>query len=426
MNKKKIFLLITMLISIITIFSFAALYFVLPQVYLYSKNYTINHNLTALVGNLSGNTDTQKCKDLIYDFVKRNNAVVVAYDKNGEINSELSSIATMIGSGTVQIKMVETRTPVSMTTITTTHPPGKSGQEITDISVPEKTGQAFYIGRDSETTLKQERNIENGLISRITISSAFQPISEAKIVLLILSPFMLFLDILLGLAVTYMYLRREAELAQNKTDFMRAAHHELKTPIAALSGIVDGMIDNVGVYKDRDEYLPKAKETIERLTFLTNDVLNATQSMDNKISKEKLDVGDLLEGVLREYKSLIADKALELRHDRFKFTYKTNRVLLKNVLSNLISNAVKYTYEKGYIDIKFADNSLYIENECDNIPEGKLDRLFEPFTTFSGSRSRDQSGNGLGLYIVKRNLELLRLKFQMYTGEKGMIFKISF
>jgi signal transduction histidine kinase len=250
----------------------------------------------------------------------------------------------------------------------------------------------------------------------------FQPISEAKSVLLMLAPFLLLLDILLGLIVAYIYLRREEQYAQNKTDFMRAAHHELKTPIAALSGIVEGMIDNVGVYKNRDEYLGRAKEIIERLNLLTNDVLKATQSMSRKITKEPVEVGELFAEVMEQHKYLLEGKPLHFQS--FRFQCQTNRMLLGNAFSNLVSNAARYS--AGEINISFAHNTLSICNECAPIGEEDLQRIFEPFYTPSHSRDRSQSGNGIGLYIVKRNLDALKHKFAMRNTEKGVVFEIFF
>jgi signal transduction histidine kinase len=241
-------------------------------------------------------------------------------------------------------------------------------------------------------------------------------------VVLILSPFLLILSILLGIIAAFLYLKREEEHLQKKTDFMRAAHHELKTPIAAISGIIDGMIDNVGVYKNRDEYLPKAKESVERLNLLINDVLNATQAMDHKVQKEAEDIGELLNEVIERYESLLLGK--NWTFEKFRYTKKTNKVLLKTAFSNLISNAVKYT--TGEIKIKFEGGVLSIENECEPIDEDSLQKIFEPFYTLSQSRSRSQSGNGIGLYIVKRNLEALKLKYIMRNTEKGVVFEIFF
>lgn len=420
MKKTKVFLLITVLITFIMVASFSVLYFVLPQVYHYSKNHAINRNANLLTENLSSASSITECMDLISKFSTENNAVVFAHDKNGEIVSELSTISLMMGEGMIQFRA--NNVIIANTTTDTIADPAEHAQRDISLIRREGSGQVLYFGRNNENVLFIARNIESELIDSISITSMFQPITEARYVVLILSPFLLLLGIVLGLIAAFFYLKREEQYAQNKTDFMRATHHELKTPIAALSGIIDGMIDNVGVYKDRDEYLPKAKESLERLTLLTNDVLNATQAMDHKMPKEKIDIGKLLNESIEHYEPLISEKTLVF--DPFSFIYKTNRIMLKTAISNLMSNAIKYT--TGEIKITFENNTLSIENECEQIAEDDLQKIFEPFYTLSQSRSREQSGNGIGLYIVRRNLDALKLKHAMRNTTNGIVFEIFF
>lgn len=419
MNKSKIFLLISLLITFIMIFSFTALYFILPQVYLYSKNHTINKNAKILAENLSHAGQIRDCRQLISDFSQNNNAMVFSFDKHGDIINELSSISMMMDEGPMQIRIITSNVGSHRISIGSQAPGGNlapGGNQ------PSNRTQSFFVTRDASDALFIEREIGGAIIDKITISSLFQPISEAKSVVLMLSPFLLLLDILLGLLVAYFYLKREEQYAQNKTDFMRAAHHELKTPLAALNGIVEGMIDNVGVYKNRDEYLGKTKEILDRLTLLTNDILNATQSMSRTIPKETVKVGDLFDEVINQHQFQLEDK--ELYYHPFQFHCKTNRILLGNVFSNLISNAARYS--TGKINISFAQNTLTIANECPPLEETDLVNIFEPFYTLSQSRDKSQSGNGIGLYIVKRNLEALKHKFAFRNTETGVEFQIFF
>lgn len=466
MNKPKIFLLVTLLITFIMLFSFAALYFVLPQVYLYSKNHTISQNTDLLAKNLANPGSIDECKELISDFSGENNAMVFSFDKNGDLISDLSSISLMMDEGPMHISVFagsqghrisigRTSTGISLpnlsqpdpgpTAINQTdryqidrdqpdrtqpvyiqsepNPPDHTQPDYneTERSEPVSTS-TFFVRQTSPNAMFIEREIGGDLIDKITISSMFQPINEAKTVVLMLAPYLLLLDILLGLIVAYMYLKREEQYAQNKTDFMRAAHHELKTPIAALNGIVEGMIDNVGVYKDRDEYLGKAKEIIDRLTQLTNDVLNATQSMSRRIPKESVDIGQLFDEVVQQHQFLLEGK--EFNYHSFQYICKTNRMLLQNVFSNLLSNAARYA--TGGISISFSQNTLSIANECEPIAETDLKNIYEPFYTLSQSRVRSQSGSGIGLYIVKRNLDALKHKFTMRNTEQGVVFEIFF
>jgi signal transduction histidine kinase len=98
--------------------------------------------------------------------------------------------------------------------------------------------------------------------------------------------------------------------------------------------------------------------------------------------------------------------------------------LLRNVFSNLLTNAARYT--TGEITISFSRNILAIGNDCAPIEEHDLHRVFEPFYTLSQSRDRNQTGSGIGLYIVKRNLDALKYKFALNNTAKGVVFEIFF
>ncbi|MDR3295375.1 MAG: HAMP domain-containing histidine kinase [Clostridiales Family XIII bacterium] len=447
-GKGKTVALIAMLITAIMLFSCAVIYFALPPLYLYSKNAAMSSNIEKLAQKLAVSQDSAYCKTLIEDFSSANNAIIISYDKDGEVINELSSIF-IAGGGTVQISASSGTRSIIVTSRADPDVRGQAilekaeagnGQSIPDEawslrsqSVPDEAGpvrgqsipdeaglvrgqtsnmRALYFER-SDSTLLVEKSIRGDLIDKITISSTFQPINEAKHVILILFPFLLIIDILFGVILAHFYLKKAEENAQNKVDFMRASHHELKTPVAALSGIVDGMIDNVGVYKDRDVYLREAKHIIGRLSALTHDVLNATQSDNRKIRKEKIDLRALLDEILSDYPGLTCNG--------FEFACNADRGMLKNAISNVISNAVRHT--TGNVEISFANRTLFVKNDCESIP---FDNLFEPFYTLSASRDKSASGNGLGLYIVKRNLDRLRIKFDLRNTETGVVFKIFF
>jgi signal transduction histidine kinase len=97
--------------------------------------------------------------------------------------------------------------------------------------------------------------------------------------------------------------------------------------------------------------------------------------------------------------------------------------VLYRVMTNLVSNAVRYTQHGGIINISLSEERFSIENNCAPIPDAELERLFEPFYTRSMSRDKTESGTGLGLYIVKRNLERLGIKYDV--AQTGTGLKIS-
>jgi signal transduction histidine kinase len=220
-------------------------------------------------------------------------------------------------------------------------------------------------------------------------------------------------------------------LEQAKTDFMRSASHELKTPITALNGIVEGMIDNVGIYKNKEKYLAESKVLIDRLTELVNDILRATamETLIDNPGNTDVAISGLLERALEAHRILIEQKGLDIRCSVMPFSFETNETILYHTILNLISNAVKYTPQAGVIDIRLcieASADLTVENQVSSLEDIDLDRLFEPFYTLSFSRDKNNSGSGLGLYIVKRNLDQLGLEYKLERSEIGLRFTICF
>lgn len=351
-------------------------------------------------------------------------------------------------------------------------------------------GKAIIIRHETSSAFITKR-LNNGLIGHITISSTLQPIDEAKDVLISLIPYLLIIDFIIALLASFIFanqltkpiltisnaaaLMREmkpgvlsnvnscdelgqlshnldslylslcenidslkhemdktAKLEQSKTDFMRAAGHELKTPIAALNGMMEGMIDNVGVYKNHDKYLNESKEQISKLAKLVNEILMAAklEHATEGAELEDINLNDIVCEVVLMYKILIEKKQLQIEREDFDFEYRTDRNMLLTAVSNLISNAVNYTGQGGRIIISFKDNGnehiLSIENECEAICDETLPKLFEPFFTGDYSRNKSESGTGLGLYIVKKNLDTLKLPFEIGNTEIGLRIDITF
>jgi len=348
-----------------------------------------------------------------------------------------------------------------------------------------RQSRLLYFGQQHEL-VNFTKVIENGVIDHIVVNATLQPIHEAQGVVLSLMPYILTITFLIALAAAYLFTRqltkpilqisnaaarmqemapdalsnlgtadelgqlsqnldslytsllsniqnltkemeRTERLEQSKTDFMRSAGHELKTPIAALNGILEGMIDNVGIYKNRDKYLLESKGQVQKLSKLVHEILNASALTDTEACKdinlEEVDIGVLLEESLTPFKLIIEKKNLNLIKHTFSFFILTDRKRLSHIFSNLLSNAVNYTENGGKICISFEGNSLHIENECKSL-NGNLEKLFEPFYTLSYSRDKVKSGTGLGLYIVKRNLELLNTPYQMERTKSGLKFSI--
>lgn len=224
-------------------------------------------------------------------------------------------------------------------------------------------------------------------------------------------------------------LKKVAAAEKAKTDFLRAASHELKTPATAVGVIMDNMILGVGKYKNHDEWLPKCKELVDSLSDKLRDILDASrlEAISEPCVTESAEA--LCAEVLEPYLIIARARGLSLYIDwSAAFPITAPPELLGKALSNIFSNAVRYTAPGGRFSVYCKERSLIVENECAPIPEDQMERLYEPFYRPDVSRSRETGGNGLGLYIVETILRRLELdyRFEPMASPEGMRFTIHF
>lgn len=219
----------------------------------------------------------------------------------------------------------------------------------------------------------------------------------------------------------------EAERAQ--ADFLRAASHELKTPVTAVSVILENMMLGVGKYKNHAEWLPKCKKLVDGLSAMLRETLAASRLGEAEEAPERRSIEAFYAEVLEPYALIARAKGLELYVDwSGAFPVTAPPKLLGRALSNVFANAVAYTAPDGRLAVYCRGRSLYVENECEPVPVAQLPRLFEPFYRPDASRSRETGGNGLGLYIIAEVLRRLALDYAFEPMDRpvGMRFVIHF
>lgn len=193
-------------------------------------------------------------------------------------------------------------------------------------------------------------------------------------------------------------------LEKIKYDFFKGASHELKTPLASLKIILENMKYNVGKYKNRDVYIDDCIDLVDHLTKSIQQILSVYSIENLKDDEEIVCIKNELSRVLQKYDVLIHQKELRIQNDVKDETMYIGKTALNIMLSNLISNAINYTYEKGMIQIGIEQDYFYIQNKQD---------------------PTQPKGNGLGLYIVRNLLDNYKMKYEVIEGE-DFIFKIQF
>nr|WP_290463177.1 HAMP domain-containing sensor histidine kinase [Acutalibacter muris] len=229
--------------------------------------------------------------------------------------------------------------------------------------------------------------------------------------------------------VNTLYQSLLAALAQ-QTNFLRAASHELKTPVTAVSAMLENMILNVGKYKDRDTYLAKCKDLTDRLAQMIKEILDASKAeFAGKQECTDFLISDIIGTVMKPYQIIAKAKGLTMNVNLDETgTVCLPRGMIEKAISNILANAVSYTKPDGTITVSCAGQKLVAENECTPIPPEHLAHIFEPFYRPDYGRNRATGGNGLGLYLVATILKSLDIPFTFSPSENmtGMSFEINF
>lgn len=199
--------------------------------------------------------------------------------------------------------------------------------------------------------------------------------------------------------------------------FMRASSHQLKTPLSAALLLLDGMINQVGKYKDTAVYLPKAKEQLLSMRKMVEDILSLNHCRDN-IHHQNIQVLPLLEGKLEEYRLAIAEKQLQVSCSGANAVIEADEYLILQILDNLISNAVAYTPAGNRIEILVSTTEITIENYGVTIPQDILPHVFDPFV--SGNHERNIASHGLGLYIAAYYAKQMGFALHMENRENSV------
>lgn len=208
------------------------------------------------------------------------------------------------------------------------------------------------------------------------------------------------------------------KLEKLKYDFFRGASHELKTPLASLKIILENMKFNIGKYKDRDFYINNCIDIVDGLNQNISQILSISSLEHLKDDEETLKINDILEDVLEKYKVMASQKNITIENGVSGEELYIGRSALKIILSNLVSNAVKYTKEGGFINIGVSDDWFYIENNFES--DFDIDRIFN--VEFNSSK---ENSNGLGLYIVRNLLLNYNLNYDVSKEYEKFIFKIE-
>ena len=200
-----------------------------------------------------------------------------------------------------------------------------------------------------------------------------------------------------------------------KSEYMRRVFisdvsHELRTPMTIITGFVEGILDDTIEEEKQKEYLAIVLEESKRLSKLVSDLLDISriESSEVKLDEIKFDINELIRLSVIGFEKRLNEKHLSVD---VTFENETEEVFaekdsIKRVLTNLLDNAIKFSYDNSTICIvtKQKGKKVYvsIKNQGAGISKDEQKTIFERFYKLDKSRSQNKGGVGLGLYIVKR------------------------
>lgn len=216
----------------------------------------------------------------------------------------------------------------------------------------------------------------------------------------------------------------ERDLEDKRQQFVSAASHDLKTPLALIGGYAEAIAQDISP-EENARYLAAIEQETDRMNGLVREMLDYTRldRTDELKNRKTLNLTALVRDVLTEYaplfekRRLTADIADSVR-------IRGDETLLRRAVGCLLENAAKYSPENGRVSVRLTNSRnhlLTVENDCEPIPETELPRLFEMF--YRGDKARDRAGgHGLGLAILQKILALHGLTCKAENIKGGVRF----
>ena len=185
--------------------------------------------------------------------------------------------------------------------------------------------------------------------------------------------------------------------------------HELRSPLTRLQMALGLAQQDSTTIEAREQYLQRCQKEVDRLDKMIEDVL-ALSRLENtlqKIDLQQVNLSQIIQNIIDDEQFVADDKSITIHAELAeKINVRVDQLLLASAISNILSNAIKYSPDQSIIDVKLSTDekgfTLIISDSGNGVPEQALAHLFTPFYRVNLARDRNTGGTGLGLAIAKQ------------------------
>ena len=419
----KIFLITFALFSSLVILLHASVYFIFPSTYIESQRQTILKKSEALAKSFQG--QEEGTIESVIDLYSKTNDIKISIkgkEKQNAIevkddllvNPDSQNNSLVIEERKIQTKEGQDLTLQFLATI-------DSQKEARDISlgflpytllasfVLSLIASYLYARMISAPILEIKRMTKR--MKRLDRTASLPIDSQDEIGVLKQQINDLYHHLLEVIDILEQQKQENLKLEQMKVEFLRGASHELKTPLASLKIILENMRDKIGRYKDRDRYLLVSLDIVDEMNQIVLEILSLSSVQELGGDKEWIQLDDVVNRILTQNQVLVENRSLSIDNYLPATSIFMNLPILKLVLSNIISNAVKHSDKGGVIRIGLENEGtdFVIENTIvskENTP----------------TKVQSKKEGGLGLFVVKYLLEHEELSYRFEESSTGRRF----
>lgn len=388
-----------------------------------------------------------KAVETIEELVQGNYRARVRYQAQGmiaDLNQNINQLARSLSELTIQEEM---KTKQLLTVLNNT----ESGLALVDekgylhlvnrkfLSLFNKSKDDYigYLYYDVIEDEKIQNTVQEAFLYEKNIKQSFTLPSDAgdRYIEVVSAPIFNERQMLKGAVIVLYDITELKQVAMMRKDFVANVSHELKTPITSIKGFAETLLDNKATNKETENhFLNIIYEESSRLQFLVEDLLTLStlEKDDFQLKISNTNLSEIVADMWPMVKLQAEKKNITLNYFMEKdYILTADGEKLKQILINLVGNAISYTPDEGEVTLTIDEIDQFIRiNVKDTgigINQDDLPRLFERFYRVDKARSRNTGGTGLGLAIVKHIVEVHGGKINVESEiNKGSSFTVCF